>query len=325
MENRNRLISAFIGSLFILFGTLFYFFSDPPISITSHRNAPSPKVDIVVFSYNRPMQLYACLESICTHLTNIAGVTVIARASEASYVQGYEEVKKAFPDTEFLFQGENPKEDFKPLVMQAVYGSPARFVAFAVDDLVVKDSVDLAVCAEAIKSLGGWGFYLRLGKNINYNYMAASSVPIPPLRAHKEGIFSWTFGKAEGDWAYANSVDMTVYSKEKIRSDLEMLPFYSPNSFESNWAQKTKKRKKGLCFDVSKVVNIPLNLVNVSSNRNMQGMDVSELLKLFQSGLKMDIRPFCLMSHKSAHEEIQPVFIKRSNQEYYTNRLREKT
>lgn len=319
MRKKSLLITAFIGSILLFFGTLLHFFSERPVTIKSYKDKQDQKVDIVVFSYDRPMQLYACLESMSTYLKNLGDVKVIARASSDPYREGYQHVKRAFPETEFLFQGENPKEDFKPLVMKAVYSSPSRYVAFAVDDLIVKDQVDLTVCTEAMQNLNGWGFYLRLGKNITYSYMTASDAPQPPMKAYKQEIFSWVFGKAQGEWKYANSLDMTIFSKEKIKEDLTTFSFYSPNSFESVWAQKSKRKKRGLCFEVSKVVNVPLNLVNVSSNRNMQGAGAPELLRLFQQGLKMDIRPFFLINNRSPHEEINPTFIERSLNESYTS------
>lgn len=322
MGKKGRLISAFIGSIVILLGTILHFFSETPVAIKSYKDKQQEKVDLVVFSYDRPMQLYACLESMYTYLKNIGDIKVIARASSVPYIEGYDQVMRAFPEVEFHFQGEHPREDFKPLVMKAVYGSPSRYVAFAVDDLIVKDHVDFAVCTEAMQNLNGWGFYLRLGKNIKYSYMTASDASQPPMKAYKQGVYSWIFGKAHGEWKYANSLDMTIFSKEKIKSDLTISSFYSPNSFESAWAQKSKRKKRGLCFEVSKVVNVPLNLVNVSSNRNMHGADALELLKLFQAGLKMDIGPFFLMNNSSPHEEVKPVFIERSSNETYISERR---
>ena len=319
MKNTKHSVKIITLAALFLFGCSFLLFK--PLRSFVYRESPKRcSVDILVFSYDRPMQLYACLESIYTNLSHVGQISVIARVSNEEYRKGYEIVENTFQDVRFLFQGANPKEDFKPLVMKTVFGSGSSYIAFAVDDIIVKDCVDLSQCCLAIELLNAWGFYLRLGKNITHCYMQNKDIELPRLTFWKNEVYTWTFANAEGDWGYSNSVDMTVYSKEKICKDLEKIEFYSPNSLESHWAQKSKKKKIGACYTTSKIVNFPLNLVNLSSNRNMQSNEAPELLRVFQAGLKMDIAPFDKMQNRSPHEEITPMFIPRSNDEIFYKR-----
>ena len=41
--------------------------------------------DLVIFSYNRPLQLYALLESITNYVTGLDKIMVIYRSSDARY------------------------------------------------------------------------------------------------------------------------------------------------------------------------------------------------------------------------------------------------
>lgn len=319
MKSKKRILTIAALSVVLIIGCSFLL-SRPFRSFFYRENQKSSSVDILVFSYDRPMQLYACLESIYAHMDHIGYVSVVARVSSEEFRKSYEVLEKTFNEAQFIFQGANPKEDFKPLVMRAVLTSKSPYIAFAVDDIIVKDHVDLAECSSALQSLGAWGFYLRLGKNITHCYMQNKDVHLPPLTPWKNDVYSWAFAHAEGDWGYPNSVDMTIFSKDMIQKDLEKIEFHSPNSMESNWAQKSKKKKMGICYSVSKIVNVPLNLVNHSTNKNMGSSEVKELLRHFQAGLKMDIAPLYKMDNRSPHEEVVPVLINRSKDEIYYKR-----
>ena len=71
------------------------------------------------------MQLYALLESAEHYLTGIDSTTVIYRISDERFVQGYGMFKNDLPLFN-LSQGNNPKADFKPLMMQAFNAGKAR-------------------------------------------------------------------------------------------------------------------------------------------------------------------------------------------------------
>ena len=267
--------------------------------------------DLVVFSYDRPMQLFAFLESMEKYVTHLGQATVIYRSSGSDFEEGYTKVKERFPLVQFWRQGENPAQDFKPLTMKAVFESPNDYVVFAVDDIIVKDYVDLAECTKALEQTGSYGFFLRLGKNTDYSYMMDQKQDIPASVDLGSGIFAWQFGVGKYDWDYPNNVDFTVYKKEEIRPRLQKIHFKHPNDMECHWAQKADRKKTGLYYAHSKMVNIPLNLVNLSGNRNMKSFDTKELLMRFKAGLKIDIAPLHQIENKSCHMECEVAFVER--------------
>lgn len=275
------------------------------------KGAPK-SADLVVFSYDRPMQLYAFLESMEAFAQNVGVCSVVYRSSNAEYSQGYAVVMQRFPKVKFLLQSEdNPKENFKPLVMQAIYETPSEYVVFAVDDILLKDEFDLGVCTRAMEETGAYGFFLRLGRHTDFSYMLNKEQGVPPSIEIEPGVFAWQFEKGEIDWKYPNCLDMTVYKKEEIRPRLEKLRFSNPNNFECNWMQKVDFKKVGLYFEHSKMVNIPLNLVNISGNRHMHSYSTQELLEKFQAGFKIDIRPLERIENRSTHIDYNIEFVKR--------------
>ncbi len=272
------------------------------------------KVDLVVFSYDRPLQLYAFLESATQYLKGIEKISVIYRATDAEYAQGYEKVRSKFPDTIFLKQSDNPHQDFKPLVMKASFESPTPYIVYGVDDIVVTDYVDMHKVVDAMEKTGAYGFYLRLGKHLSECYMLKTAQRVPPLQKVSDDVYAWIFSQGEGDWRYPNSQDMTVYRKKDIEPIYKRLPFVSPNSCEGQWSGYADLAKRGLCFESAKIVNIPMNLVQTiyPNNRNMNLFSAQDLLAKFNEGLKMDISPLYKAQFKSVHVEYIPTFVRRA-------------
>ena len=289
---------------------------ESPYAPASEENTST---DIIVFSYDRPMQLYANLESICTYIKGIHQIFVIYRSSNGTFLQGYEEVIQAFPNVTFLRQ--EAIKDFKPLILQCLRQNAsdvAKYVLFSVDDIIVKEEIDLPKCINALQQTQAYGFFFRLGLHVDYCYMMQKQQNIPFLHEIQKGIYAWLFTQGKYDWNYPNNVDMTLYCKKDIYPDLWRLKYDNPNILESLWQRNLSVAKvMGLCFASSKVVNIPLNLVNKSSNRYMKSYSTQVLLDKFLQGWKMDIQPFYKIKNSSAHIEKELSFISRDKNEIF--------
>lgn len=292
----------------------------PLISSPLRGQAAQPdvtaSVDVVIFSYHRPAQLYALCESLQQHVVSGCGlVSVIYRADTDDYRAAYEVVRADFPDFVFLPQGNDPHADFKPLTLQATFGSPSEYVVFAVDDIIVKDTLDFAQCVQALQKTNAYGFYLRLGANLTECYMLSCPQPLPRLQQLTPSIIAWQLSRGKYDWGYPNTVDMTIYRKAAIKQALFNLPYAGPNQLEGNWAQMgvANQYAIGLCYIQSKIVNIPCNRVQevYGGNRFMHSSTTQELLDLFLSGKKIAIEDFAQVNNTAAHAEYPFRFIDR--------------
>ena len=216
----------------------------------------------------------------------------------------------AFPKAHFLAQSDRPQEDFKPLVLQAVYGTKSPYILFAVDDMIVKDFIDLSASIRSLEAAQAYGFYFCHSTRLKESFMRSCAQPLPPL-VRLESAFAWQFKQGEVDWKYPNSLDMVLYRKEEIRKDLLKMPFHNPNTFEDLWDKRAKLKKIGLFYENSKAVGIPLNLVNPSENRALHTLTAAELLEKYKAGLKIDIAPLCQIQNTSKHIPYEPTFIQR--------------
>lgn len=264
--------------------------------------------DLIIFSYDRPMQLAALLASLFQNTKNLGKVSVIYRYSGMPFQMGFNKLIKEFPNVTFKLQ--QSKEEFRSMTLELVESS-SQFVCFAVDDLIVRGTFDFKQCEQILESTGAYGFYLRLGRNINFSYMANKESQISNLQSVDKDIFSFNFKNGTEDWAYPNSLDMVIYRRNDVVADLMKLNFNTPNFLEGSWAGRAKLNQEGLIFSDSKVVNIPINMVNRSTNRNMNSYSTRQLLKMFNQGFKLDIEYLSTLPVNSPHMELKLKFKKR--------------
>jgi hypothetical protein len=291
----------------LLLSTILFSYSHQTYSDTIEKTA-----DLIIFSYDRPLQLHALLSSIKTYMYNLGTTYLICRMSTPAYEKAYQEVLDLYPNVVLLKQGAQPKQDFKPLVLKAFNGSLAQYILFCTDDLIMKDYVDIHQCINALDTYSAYGLYLRLGTHITYSYNQEIKLTIPKLSQVETGIYSWQFSEGKSYWEYPNSLDMALFKKSAIEKDLMNLSYSSPNILESRWSRLADKNQKGLCFRTSKAFNIPMNLVQEDwYNKHENLFSTQELLDMWNQGLMMDITSFHQIANTSAMMAYNPTFIPR--------------
>lgn len=246
------------------------------------------QVDLVLFSFNRPMQLYASLESIQNHVTGLHRLFVIYKSGNDHYEQGYQKVKEAFPEAIFLKQSmDHTSDDFSHLVKKIVLDpdyAASRFLVFGMDDNLIKDGIDLEQGAAALKKTGAYGLYYRLGNNLK-NHPDERRISLG------DGMFAWQFLFMEGEWCKPHRLAMTLFPKENIQASMACMEFQSPNILEELWEDHSDLSAIGLYYDRSKVVEMPMNIALESEwlEEKAGPLSKKELLTLFEQGLKMDL------------------------------------
>ena len=283
------------------------------ISFTNLLATPPKQADLIIFSYNRPLQLYALLESVDTYITGINHTFIICRASDSNFQRAYQEVQKKFPSAHFFFQGVHAKQDFKSLTMRAIQQSSNQYIIFAVDDIIVKDFVDIDECIRALEQTRAYGFFLRIGENTYAKYGIIQPDFLPEFTEVTKDILMWQFNKATSYWRYSNTVDMTMYRKNHVIQHFSQMYFKTPNTLESGWCGRTPQNPLGLCFRQSKIINIPLNRIqnDFTTNPHMNFASPEDLLIKFNQGKKIDIKPLFRMNHSAPYLHYTPTFIDR--------------
>ncbi len=298
-------------------------------TVIGKEEVENPTCDLVVFSYNRPLQLMALLESSTIHLHGVKKTFVLYRADEP-YESAYEHLISVFPHVTFVRQSKtDPKKDFKQKLLKMAFSgtmSTSSHILFGVDDIIVKDDIDLEAALALQEKTHAHGVFLRLGKNIDYCYMLDVPQKIPQARSVSEGVYAYKFADGEADWRYPNTLDMTMYRKSDIEEAFLSMPYTNPSELETEWQERSNfdfvHRQKetfdgalvGLFYESSKVVNIPVNMVAnmYGDNRSMNEYTPKELLDYFLKGYRIDLEKVKQVENHSCHAEIPLEFTQTS-------------
>lgn len=271
--------------------------------------ASASSLDLIIFSFDRPMQLYALLQSIKLRWQGISGISVLYRASSKEMEKAYNTIQITFAD--ITFTRHYGKHDFQGITTLLIKNSRSSHIFFGVDDIIVTDDCDLSHCLHMLEATNMYCFALRLGKNITECYTENLVTPPPSFTPLDESVLSFTFGESKGDWDYPHSLDMSIYRKSTVMEFIEGgYQWCHPNHMEGAWSIIAPKHAPALCFTTSKIVNVPMNVVNVDwESRNMRNYSPVELTTMFNNGLKIDINCVYKYTPRAPHEEIDLKFI----------------
>jgi len=275
--------------------------------------------DLLIFSYDRPLQLYALLESIHKKIKNLSDIAVLYRTSNDKYEAGYAFLKKTFPNVIFVKQpNHKASKNFKKMTLKTLEMLKSDHLMFAVDDMIVKEEIDIYEPVLELVRTDAYFFSLRLGTHITYCYMGGYRQSVPHYVKIKDNMMAWQINASRGDWKYYPSVDMTIFKKSHIMKMFPKIAFKHPVELEQSWLKyfrkhykRYMKRQVGLSFCESKVVNIPMNVVCKANNKNLELYTQMELLELFEKGYKIDVDAVQELSHNAVHIDYNPTFILR--------------
>lgn len=272
-------------------------------------------VSAIVFSKDRPLQLDALLTSCRRSFATAIPINVIYFASSDRGQVAYEEVASIHGDALTAFHAESPTSPFPDLLRSVLSQVRTRAVTFLVDDDVFIRPVDIAGLAKLAQT--DVVPSLRLGRNITYSYIQDRSQPQPYLRrctdlgsltsaAQAESLLAWRWRSGAIDWGYPFSLDGNIFVVEMIQEYMDRINFGSPNSLEAELHRLVDLTRSwwGLCFEYSRLVNLPLNRVQTEIPNIHGAVHQDDLLTAWHQGLRMDIVAIEGLRNSSVHQEV---------------------
>ena len=255
-------------------------------------------IDFLIFSKNRPMQLHALLSSFRENISGDYRLKVLCKYEE-KFLKALKEVKDEFQSVIFV-----DEINFQDQLEESV-GDDLQ--AFLVDDIIVKDKVDLNLLSSVLNQNDHvLCFSLRLGLHLKSCYMTGTSQRIPSGMTQGD-LFIWDWRQGEHDWGYPLSVDGHIFRANDLKNWIKNLKFKNPNQFEDSLQllKSSMSRNSCVCFHRSKIVNIPLNRVQEDyKNRNI-GENAEDLLTLWNEGLRFSTNELFDISNDVVHSNIK--------------------
>jgi len=264
------------------------------------------KTITIIFSKDRPLQLELCLRSYfdkCIGNEN-TDVYVLCKTTDDRYNQAYLELSDKFSAHFYV------EQDFKKDLLNILSGY--ENVLFVVDDNVFVKDFNISEITESIKSDKVLGFSLRLGKNTTYCYSHDANQRVPEMSAGKiDGIFGYEWYDQDLDFGYALELSSSVYKVKDIWPILFLGHYLNPNDLE--WSMylaihKYMHIKYLLCYETSAAFCNPINKVqSTNNNRNMNDdcYSAENLLKMFESGYRIDPKIFYGFVPNACHQEVR--------------------
>jgi hypothetical protein len=264
---------------------------------------------LVIFSKNRACQLNLLLDSINKNAPHLFDKIHVLYRADNEYSPAYEKLKTIHHPINF-FSENNFRWDLLKLINDGF-----DTTTFMVDDAVIFNEISINK-VDILKPVveDSVIFSLRLGENCNYSHPANLHYTLGEHNVSGEFlIFDYTKQQA-GDFRYPLSTDGHIFKTESIKELLIEINFNNPNTLEANLQQFVIGNlipKTVMCFRQSKLVSIPVNLVNDTfQNRHGLefGMSEKELNDRFLNGEIIDLNAMDFLNINGPHKEIKYIF-----------------
>lgn len=270
-----------------------------------HDNCPL--VECLIFSKDRAMQLHALLGSIKDKVSPAVPVHVLYHSSSALHQRSYETlINQLAGHHQVTFTRQRDAGSFKQDTLALLEKIQADRIFFLVDDLLFIEQVDL----RDLVSFDTRTFVpsLRMGANLKRSYTVQQDQPLPEqLRPDRpSGLLVWKWEEGQLDWGYPLSVDGHIFSTAEIKIISKAIEFAAPNTYEDalQLFMRIFRKRQGVCYEKSKIVNIPCNKVQ-DEKRNISG-DIHQdyLAEQWLNGRQIDYRGLYGVMNISAHQEL---------------------
>ncbi len=268
-------------------------------------SSDNKRLEIIVFSKDRPIQLYALIESYFYNSKVTNPITVIYKCSHEGFTKAYHEIENEFSDIRFI-----EEDNFRDVLIRTVEQLDASRLLFLVDDIIfTREFNTLSFNKYDLKKMVP---SLRLGENIVYSYTHQKNILQPKLKTNGLHV-EWNWIKLNSYWSYPLSVDGHIFDRNEMLFMLKRINFKAPNSLEDALQifSKALYKRKGVSYKNSVLVNIPWNLVQTEIVNLHENVSTEELLRHWNDGNKIDISFFQNIDNSSCHQSYNLQLISR--------------
>lgn len=297
-------------------------------------------LDIIIFSFNRAMQLETLLSSIRRYWKKpVYNIVVIYNTSNNEFQRGYDILIHDYPGYVFIkekffnclwhFQDyfsvynlkkmlryknqRKQKTNFRDLLNAFLHKTGSTYTMFLTDDSVFIRDVELLDedLSFINQDVDLCQISLRLGRNISRK---------PSAIKETEGKFKWKFHEHLNakSWGYNFSVDAHIYATSLIRRVLKSVIFNNPTTLEANvvhYARKHGIMDCGMAFEQPYILSYPLNMVQNIANNESLGVSVEMLNQSFLDGKRLlYVIPYDIREFQQYPKQV--VMYKNGNREY---------
>lgn len=271
-------------------------------------------IHIIIFSFNRAMQLETLLRSIHQYWGSTPHeVSVLYNTTKDAYQKGYEMLAAEYDSVKFIKESSRPqryhladylhpynwlklikyphvrsqKSNFRDLLNESLRHSECDYTMFLTDDSAF--FADVCLTKEHLAFINENPsqnqISLRLGTN---NIQKPKSIKLA-----EDGTLQWRFSEYRNarSWGYTFSVDAHIYSSAVISNLLKKIIFCNPTTLEAHINDYTSKKKlldRGMAYESPVIFSFPINMVQQIANNESLGISEALLNRYFLEGFKLE-------------------------------------
>jgi len=273
------------------------------------------KVQLMIFSYNRPLQLDLLINSIRKNITDFDKIIVTFNYSNNKFLKGYDNfMEKGLVDQWYCDKGIAHTPAFKNYLVELM-GDEYSYTCLFSDDAIVYGKVSMNdVIAQMTDDV--ISFSLRSGLNAKYSFYGGKTIIENPWGKYEdlEEFIKW-------DWTEYNPKrcngypigfgDGCTFKTETIKYLLDRIEGQSPNEIERYLNQVENReviaQKKLVAYKHSKLVSNPVNNVNTFSplfSGEKFSYPVEKLNDKYLEGYVVDLEAIDFSNIKATHQEL---------------------
>ncbi len=258
-------------------------------------------INFIIFSKNRACQLELLLRSMKIFFEEWALVktSVLYTYTSENFKKGYEQTMQIHPEFSYVLEQPcNFRNHVISLIDPNIQGT-----MFFVDDQVFKNNFCLK--SEPVRRLLSNPnlvcLSLRMDPRMDYCYPEKRATPPPVLTES----FEWFWPGLPGDWGYPHSVDSHLFRTGDILPLVTNLNYSNPNTFEGALAGcPPYNRPYMVCFEESKIMNIPVNKVQTANGNHCGNIPAEYLNDQFLAAKRISLANIAYFKNKSPHQEL---------------------
>ena len=209
------------------------------------------KADIVLFSEDSPLHLYAFLESLFAKARDINEVYVLYKGGDHEFQRAYLNLQNEFHTVHFLNVCDYPGNDYATLITKVLedkrHASP--FVVFGTDQWVFEEKVRFHDAIKAMERVHADHFFINLEEG--NQEILPTTIPI------NEGIYAYQLGAKGAEQPFVLALcRKSLFQHLESVSDLP--------SFKKLWQKKLSPMSVVLFYEEKKT--LPLNITHEPSS-----------------------------------------------------------
>jgi hypothetical protein len=269
----------------------------------------------IIFSKDRPLQLFSLLETLSINLTEPIEITIIYKVTNERFEKSYLDLIEEINIHRLNINWVQENEEFKSLLSKILKKVNTNKIFFLTDDNIALRPINISQIMDVASKCNILSLRHSPNITVSYNTSMKNLKPVLVQSCSNKNLikFKWFMEKAE--WSDPYSLDGHVYSTNHIQSLINISEFRAPNSLESSlkYYNFLQINKVSYCFKKSLFVNIPLNLTQSEWINKSEGMSIYHALEAWEKNLKFKILDLKEYVPKSTHEIINLNLISRIN------------